>query len=279
MRRLCSLFGLLLVLGICCLPVSSFGGDDELVNSIAAAWTEVKPIPLPSGQIADLTMDRAYLLQKLLAKKVLAGGAPAGFKAALTTKAAQEKFGASSALLGPLFKAGRLEPDAVIEVKQYVRPFIETEVGYVISEGISKPVQGVEELKKLVKEVFPAIELPDLRFQEMKGLKAGDIVVDAAGSAKYIEGKRIPAAGFDPNAVRVTLTMDGKTIHEGRGNEALGDQWNALLWLVNEVTKLGWKIEPGQVFITGALGGMAPGKPGKYEADFGSLGKLSFAVK
>jgi 2-keto-4-pentenoate hydratase len=41
----------------------------------------------------------------------------------------------------------------------------------------------------------------------------------------------------------------------------------------------GWPIEPGNILLTGALGKMLPGKPGKYVADYGSFGKIIFEVK
>ena len=38
-------------------------------------------------------------------------------------------------------------------------------------------------------------------------------------------------------------------------------------------------IEQGHVLITGSLGKLLPGKPGKHEADFGPLGKIAFTIK
>jgi 2-keto-4-pentenoate hydratase len=83
----------------------------------------------------------------------------------------------------------------------------------------------------------------------------------------------------DVNKVEVTMTLDGKEANKGKAQDALGDQWKALLWLVNGVVKQGYPIEQGQIFITGAMGNMIPGKPGKYEGNYGPLGTLSFTVK
>ncbi|MGH7806673.1 MAG: hypothetical protein ACRENT_01110 [Thermodesulfobacteriota bacterium] len=81
------------------------------------------------------------------------------------------------------------------------------------------------------------------------------------------------------NKATVTLTFDGQVINQGKGADALGDQWKAALWLANAIVKQGWKIEPGQMLITGVLGKMIPGKEGKYVADCGILGKIFFEVK
>ena len=81
------------------------------------------------------------------------------------------------------------------------------------------------------------------------------------------------------NQVTVTLTLDGKPANQGKAEDAMGDQWKALLWLVNGAIEKGYTIEPGQVLITGALGNMIPAKEGKYEGNYGPLGPLSFTIK
>ena len=80
------------------------------------------------------------------------------------------------------------------------------------------------------------------------------------------------------NSITVKLLFDGNEINTGHGYEALGDQWQALLWLVNTLVDQGWKIKPGDTLITGALGKMLPGKTGKYVANFGNFGSIEFEV-
>ena len=113
----------------------------------------------------------------------------------------------------------------------------------------------------------------------MKKLKAADIVADGVASAKYVVGESVPVEKIDVSTVAVKVTVAGNEVIAGKASDALGDQWKALLWLVNGVIDQGWTIEPDQILITGALGKMIPGKPGKYEGDFGPLGKLSFTLK
>lgn len=258
----------------------AWAGEDDVIKSILDARAAVKEFPNPSAQMPDLTVEKAYAMQKKLTKAILdKGQAIGGYKAGLTSEAGQKRFGVSDALLGPLFKAGELGPDATVNSKDFVRLFVENEVGFVIGQKITEPVKEVESLKKMVKEVFPAVELPDLRFADMKTVKGPDIIVDAVGCAKYIIGKRMPADKVDVNKVEVTMTLDGKEANKGKAQDALGDQWKALLWLVNGVVKQGYPIEQGQIFITGAMGNMIPGKPGKYEGNYGPLGTLSFTVK
>ncbi len=271
---LCVVIAVFLIAGL------SWGSEEDVIKSVLESRAAVKPFPNPTAKLPGLTVDKAYDLQKKVVKALVQkGDAISGFKGGLTSEAGQKRFGVNEALLGEIFKSGELGPDAVVNSKDFVRLFIETEVGYVIGKKISEPVKDTDSLKKMIKEVFPAVELPDLRFEDMKEIKGPDIIVDAVGSSKYIVGKKIPADKIDVSKVEVTLKLDGNVVNQGKASDCLGDQWKAALWLVNTAIAKGWIIEPGQILITGAMGNMIPGKPGKYEGNWGSLGTLSWTVK
>lgn len=259
---------------------ASWADDDAVVGAMVKARGEVKPIPNPSSQIADLDVKKAYEVQQQLVKAFEAKGEKvSGFKAGLTSEATQKRFGVGAPLLAPMFKSGELGDKATVNLKGFVKPFLEVEIGYVISERIDKPVKDVAAMKKLVKEVFPAVELPDLRFADLKSIKGPDLIADGVGAAQYIVGKRMPVDKIDVSTINVVLTLDGKEVNKGAASEALGDQWKALLWLVNGAVEQGWKLEPGYVFITGALGKMIPCKPGSYMGDWAPLGAVSFTAE
>lgn len=269
-----------LVVVLCLIAGIAVGAKQEVVEAIVDARIGVKPFANPSAEIPGLTVEKAYDLQRKMAEALVKKGhAISGFKAGLTAKPVQKKFGVDSALLGPLFKTGEHPAGNVVDRKAFVKPFLETEIGYFLAAKVDKPVKDVASLKKLVKEVCPVIELPDLRYGDLKNLKGPDIVSDGVASAKYIVGKRVPSDKVDVASTKVALTLEGKPVFEGKASDALGDQWKALLWLVNGVVKQGWAIEPDQILITGALGKMIPAKPGTYEAKFGDLGTISFSVK
>ena len=59
----------------------------------------------------------------------------------------------------------------------------------------------------------------------------------------------------------------------------MGDPWKAALWLVNATVRRGWTIEPGHLFSTGIIGERVEGKPGRYVADFGVLGRIAFELR
>lgn len=126
---------------------------------------------------------------------------------------------------------------------------------------------------------MPAIELPESGLWDMKLVKGVDLIAANVGAAKFIVGTLRSHQGVNLNEVNVTLFYNGQALYQGKGVEALGDQWKAALWMVNSVLEQGYKVEAGHILITGALGKMVPGKPGQYVADYGDFGKISFDVK
>ena len=243
------------------------------------AYARKQPIPVLSAMMPNLDAKVAHDIQKAYLLKRLENDKIGGFKAGLTTPATQERFGVTSPVAGILFASGKLADGVSVDSAQFRGLMLEIEIGFILGEAITQPVKDATELQKKVRGVFPAIELPDMGFADMKQLKGVDIIAANVSAAQFIVGAEQALAGQDLNAVAATLTMNGETVNSGNGSEALGDQWQAALWLVNSIIEQGWTLEPGHVLMTGALGKMIPGKPGKYLADYGDFGKITFEVK
>ena len=229
----------------------------------------------------ELTVDRAYRIQHLALEQVFQGRAPAGFKGGLTNAAAQQQYGAE----GPL--AGVLPPDALLKadeegyrvrLKDYRQPMVEVEVGFRVAHRITQTLPDVKTLKAYIGEVLPAVELPDMQLAG-PGVRAVDIIVANAYASHVIAGLGRAPGLTDPDAVAVTLYRDGEVLNRGAGRDVSGDQWQALLWLVNRTIDSGWTIEPGQLLITGAMGKPAPMTAGLYVADFGRFGRIEWSAE
>jgi len=167
----------------------------------------------------------------------------------------------------------------MIDGAMFQQPMIETEIGFVLGQAITRPLGEVPELHEKIRAVAPVIELPDLGFADMEHLKAVDIVAANVSAFQFIVGRKRGLEGMDLNNINAVLRLEGEEVNRGEGRDAMGDQWRAALWLVNTMVELGWRMEPGQIIITGALGNMIPGKPGAYVADFGALGQISFVIE
>ncbi len=252
--------------------------ETKLADILFQAENAGDPIPVLSIDYPAMDTAMAYQVQKAYIQKKLRTDVLAGFKAGLTSKGGQARFKVSEPLAGALFESGRLTSQVILG-SQLHRPMVETEIGFVIGSTLDTPLKNTEELKKAVKAVMPVIEVPDLGFADMKQLKGVDIIAANVSSKYFIPGPTRARNTVDLNQVSVTLLRDGELVNQGLGKDASGDQWQAALWMVNKMIDQGWTIEPGQLLITGALGKMIPGKPGKYTADYGTLGMIQFEIR
>lgn len=257
------------------------GRVSEMADSLIKAYAEKQPPPVLSQTNPNLDVKTAYQVQKAYVQWRMTKDKVAGFKAGLTTEAAQKAFGVKFPLAGILYNSGKLEGSPVVDGKALPGLAIETEIGFVIGQSISRPLRDVQELQQMVSTVMPAIELPAAGFaaENWKAVKGVDLIAVNVGAAKFIVGTPRPHLGRNLNQVNVSLSYNGQVLYQGKGVEALGDQWKAALWLINSVVEQGYKAEPGHILITGALGKMVPGKPGQYVADYGDFGKISFEIK
>jgi 2-keto-4-pentenoate hydratase len=261
-----------------CFTTPAWAGVSEMVDSLVWTFSSGQAVAVLSQANPDLDVQTAYQVQKGYVQKRVATDKVAGFKAGLTTEGAQKAFGVDFPLSGILYDSGKLEGSPVVDGKAFRGMGIETEIGFVIGQSINRPVRDVEELQQKVSAVMPAIEMPDWRFPTPK-VKGVDLIAANVNAAKFIAGTPRPHQGVNLNQVNVSLSYNGQVLYQGKGAEALGDQWKAALWLVNSVVEQGYKVEPGHILITGALGKLIPGKPGQYVADYGDFGKISFEVK
>jgi len=240
------------------------------------------PFPVLSAEYPEMTVADSYAVQKAYSLKRLDGARPAGFKAGLTTEATMKRFGASSPFAAVLFPEGEVKEIAgstVVKRGDFGNLMIEAEIAFILGEDIGAPLKDEAGLRAKVAAVAPAIELPDLAFTDMKLLKAVDINASAISSKSWIVGKPVPLAEApDLNDLEPALSLDGVEVTRGKGSDALGDQWKAALWLVNTMLEEGWTMKKGDVLLTGALGNMIPGKPGKYVYSVEPLGTMHFVV-
>lgn len=248
---------------------------------VAQAWTRHEPAPLLSAEYGKaLTLDAAYRIQRTAFESYYQGRSAYGFKAALTSAATQQMYGVTAPLAAALPPAAALKRDEDGYhqlLKEYQQPMAEVEIGYRFGVRIKNPLPDVRALQALVTEVMPVVELPEFAHQGADNkFGATDIIATNAGARRVIVGAARAPTQIDVNNVGVTLYREGEVLTQGGGREVSGDQWQALLWLVNRTVASGWQIEPGQVLITGTMGKPVKMRTGLYVADFGKLGRIEW---
>ncbi len=203
--------------------------------------------------------------------------------AGLTSQASQQKFAVKQPVAGVLLAGASIVADNeggyVIDARHDSRLMLELEIGFQLKEAVTRPINDVAVLKTLVKAIYPVIELPELGFEHMPDLLGTDIIANNVAARKYILGARAASLPADINVLPVKLYRNKQLILEGLGSDAMGDQWQALGWLINQSLANGWVIEPEQILITGALGKMLPARPGSYTAHFAEFGRIEWRVE
>lgn len=262
---------LVICLGYC---VSVWGETEVLAKRLFDAHEKGLAIPTLSQEVT-LDMAAAYAVQTAYIRTCLTKDKIAGFKAGLTSQDAQAHVGINRAMVGVLLKSGDLSNQSSIPLKKFKQLIVETELGFITNRSIKRPITTIAELQSYIEKIVPVIELADVGFDKSPVL-ATDLVAANAAAAAYIYRKDLNWYGQDVNSITVSLSRNGKILNQGHGDDAFGDQWEALRWLVNQVIANGWSIEKGSLLITGALGGMVPGVPGHYRAQFNDEAILAF---
>jgi 2-keto-4-pentenoate hydratase len=225
--------------------------------------------------------DRAegYAIQAAL--ETCSAGPLFGWKIAATSEAGQKHINVE----GPM--AGRILPHTVIadggiaSMAGNEMRVGEPEFAFRMARDLpprSSPYSAREVLDA-VDTLHPAIEIPDSRFADFVSAGAAQIIADNACAHLFALGG---AAKSDWRALdlveeRPLIRLRGKQF-VGHGKNVLGDPRIALAWLANELRALGLTLRAGEVVTTGTCHPPLPIQAGDlFEADFGSLGKVSVA--
>src|ERR1700761_6799287 len=139
----------------------------------------------------------------------------------------------------------------------------------------------VQEVLDAVGTLHPAIEIPDSRFSDFVSAGAAQIIADNACAHLFVLGPATSANWRTLDLVehKPVIALRGKQ-YVGHGKNVLGDPLKALAWLANELRQLGVTLKAGQIVTTGTCHPPLPIQSGDlFEADFGSLGKVSVAFE
>jgi 2-keto-4-pentenoate hydratase len=260
--------------------LSSAFATESFADKVWQAKQKQLPMPHLSLQTGanEITEAQAYQLQQRLVA-LHHNDSVAGYKAGLTSLQSQQKFNLNHALSGVLFASGNISNPNNIQLNQATKLMIETELGFILNQPIVRPVTTLSELKQHVEAVTAVIELPNLGYQHPLKISAIDLIAANLASHQYIMLNPIDIAQVnDINAISTRLYYQDELVFKGQAKDALGDQWQALMWLVNHLLQSGYQLSTGDLLITGALGKMIPAQQGHYKATFDQLGEINFKI-
>ena len=253
---------------------------DEWADEIVKAKTRKQAMPTFGATERNATEYMAYQVQKAVVEKLVkAGDKIIGHKAGLTSRAAQDKFGVIEPVAGELLASHKKNTAAFISMRQFKGMVVEMEIGFELKLSIREVPASIEELKAKVRQVVPVVELPNVHFEDGARITGADIIASNVAASTVVVGRGKSLDRLDVNEIEVELKRDDEVVASGKGTDTMGDQWKALMWLVEQRLSQGFEVKRNDLLITGALGKVIEAERGRYVADFGDLGRVTFSMR
>ena len=252
--------------------------SDEAMDALAADMLALKPAKL--AEKPETMEDGLCAQAKLIERLVPELGEPIGYKVGLTSKPAQERFGADEPVHGVLLQSMLSNEEVVPRFAS--RGLLEADMLVTVrNDGINNATSPMEVLQHL-SSVQPFIELADLVLAEGEALDPATIAAINVGARKGVTGAKVPVETtqefLDAMAsMRVSMSAfpighpgDAKEVLTAPGQAILGHPLEAVLWLMND----GVKLEAGDVVSLGSFGAPQPAEPGQtFVVRYGGLPK------
>jgi 2-keto-4-pentenoate hydratase len=250
------------------LPAGATCLSDAEVNALMAAYAARTPAATPAGlSNADGECTRGKV-NRILETQM---GKPVGYKAGLTNPAVQKRFNADAPVWGALYAPMMLANGAVVDAAFGARALYEADMLVRVSSAAINQAQTPEDVLQAIDQIIPAIELPDLVVQAPGQLNGAAITAINVGARFFVSGAAIavPATRAERyqmlDALRdmvVLLKADGAEVDRGKGSDVLGHPLAAVVWLAQDMARLGQALKPGDLVSLGSFSKLLPPKPG-----------------
>ncbi len=244
-------------------------------HMLAARRTHQLLAPLGAAAPADAAA--GYALQYQVAR-LLAAAPPFGFKIGATTKQMQDYLGLAGPAAGFVPKESLRPNGAKLRFADFQNPGVECEVGLRLAHDLPPGPCTQEQAAAAVAEVFPAIEIVEKRYGDLKELGTPTLIADQVFHAAGVIGTPIANwRSVDLGATHGEMFLGGKLAGHGHGRDLLGHPLNALAWLAGSgAAEVFGGLKAGMVVW---LGSVTPPfwleGPTTVEARFDSLGSAT----
>jgi len=203
---------------------------------------------------------------------------PIGWKIGATNPAAREMLGVVEPFFGILLSTLTSDAPARFTASEMFQRIVEPEIALEINTDLD-PADApfdADAIRRAVRAVLPAIEIVDTPLAD--GIAAGgpSLIADGGAHGRWVRGT--PVAGWrdlDLIEQRVTLTVDGALVCEGRGGNVEGGPLAATAWLANALAVRGLGLKAGDFVSTGTTTQPIAATAGQsLVADFGAIGSI-----
>ncbi len=269
-----------------CATRAPFNPDDPqnvrfMGDVLYQAWRRDRRTPVVSARFPEWTEREAYGVQHRFVESRMRHDRAGGLKIGLSSEREMERYGAVQPAVGVLWENRRETPGRRIAIPRDGFMFVEPEIGFMVRRAILGPLPAAADLADYLEAAVPVVELPWVDFERGRTLVRTDLIASNLGSEGYVVGEPVSLDGLDLAALPVTVFSDGRRRVDTTGAAAYGgDPLAAARWIINEGTRRGWRLKPGDIIITGNLSPITlPAVPGIWRIDFGPLGEVEFFLR
>jgi len=240
--------------------------------------------PLPR-ELAPRTGEAAYEIQdEFVALRAEVRGAAAGYKIALASAAMRRFVGVEEPQAGIMFESTLLRTPAAVRAADYLRLIVEFEIAVQLAEDLpaADAPFARERVAAAVGAVMPALELADDRQADYAELRNHpfDLIADNTWNEGAVLGYPVSEwKHLDLATVRGRASVNGRSVGEGVGGDAMGHPFNSVAWIANHLAARGHGLLRGDVVITGSIitsKNVSPGDLVKYSVE--GLGEVELRV-
>ena len=238
----------------------------EFINTILRFQEAKEPV---RGLRADLSMRDAECGRRRLVEKLESSeNRVVGYKAGLTNRALQERFGAAGPVRGVLLEKMLLEDGAAVPFDYGARPAFEADLMVVVKDSAIHQAKTHLDVLRSLSMVVPFIELPDLFVAEGEKLSASLLVSLNVGARLGVVGKGVPVQATPAfaealAAMRVVVSDgSGRELASGAGTAILDHPLNAVLWLARDLEKSRVRLKAGDMLSLGSFTPPLQPRPG-----------------
>lgn len=233
-----------------------------LAQELDRAWEQQVAVqPLSERGVISSAAEAYAVQQAWSALRRERGERILGRKIGLTAKAIQQQLGVHDPDYGELWASRFFElRDGRVEIPAapFLLPRLEGEVAFLIGSELRGPGITTQDVLAATEACTLAVELVDSRVEGWR-IKLVDTVADNASYGGFTLGPWSKAMRAEElRTLGMIIQRNGETVIEGVGAAALGHPARAVAWLANKLGEFGVALRPGDVVLSGSLGGASP---------------------
>ncbi len=232
--------------------------NDGIARELYRGARALEPFDPVPAELRPADNAAAYAIQDTYQALAIADGvgAVAGWKVALTSKVMQQLVGCDEPCEGAIF-ATRLHPTpARVARSAFTNLGVESEIAVRLDRDLPAGEGPYDRagVAAAVGACMAAIELIDDRAMVYAGLDAPLLIAMNAFNAGCVLGPEVTDwRGLDLAAAAGRMEINGETVGQGVGGDALGHPLEPLAWLANKLNQRGSLLKAGDVVMTGSI--------------------------